>query len=884
MYRLLMGLIGSLLLASMAVAAPVTLYVAPAGNDGAAGTLAKPLGSVAGAQRAVRAARAQGEVGPFKVVVRGGTYRLQEPIVFGPEDGGAKDAPVVYIAMKGEKPVFTGGSAIKGWKRGEGGVWTAEVPEAKSGEWYFHQLFVNGERRVRARTPNEGYLNIAGPLQPLKDRKAARSDPDAKKGFRFKDEDVQRWAELGDVNVIAYHAWTASRHWIQEVDTETKTVMFRNPSGYPIGYWEPTARYYVENFRAALDSPGEWYLSRAEGRLYYWPMKGEDMAKAEVVAPRLQRLVEFRGDAGLGMPVVGVVLSGLSFQHAEWKHDPEKVADGQAATHLTAAVVGKGMRDCVLENCEIAHAGEYAVILGEGCKNNRIVHCEIHDLGGGGVRFGETSLPNEVERQASNNTVDNCFIHDGGHVFAAGIGVWIGRSSYNKVTHNEICDFYYSGCSVGWSWGYAPTTAHDNLFEYNHIHDIGKFALSDMGGIYSLGISPGTVERYNRIHDVYSYSYGGWGLYTDEGSSDIVLEKNIVYNTKSGGLHQHYGQRNQIRNNVFCRAWDGNILSSRTDLPNDLVFERNVVVVDNGRPLDGNLTPDRFTLRNNLYWDLKGNELDFYGEDLAGWQAQGKDAGSLIGNPFRKDIDDLDFGPDSPLHKIGFEPFDMSKCGLYGEREWVEAPKKIVRPPVPPPPAVQSTLVNDDFEQTKVGDLPAAARVSGEEQGASLRVTDETAAVGKHSLKFTDKPGLSQVWQPHMFYQPQLKKGTVRFAFSVRPEAGSILWHEWRDTGSPYKVGPTLKITNGELRAGEQALLSLPLGQWTRIEITCVLGKAANGKYDMTVTLPGAAPQEFKQLACGNDKFRLLDWVGFIAVADAEAVFYIDELKMEHAK
>ncbi|MEN6401253.1 MAG: hypothetical protein ABFD94_04860, partial [Armatimonadia bacterium] len=203
---------------------------------------------------------------------------------------------------------------------------------------------------------------------------------------------------------------------------------------------------------------------------------------------------------------------------------------------------------------------------------------------------------------------------------------------------------------------------------------------------------------------------------------------------------------------------------------------------------------------------------------------------------------------------------------------------------VPPPPAPQSTLVNDDFEQTKVGDLPVAARVSGEEQGASLRVTDETAAVGKHSLKFTDKPGLSQVWQPHMFYQPRLKKGTVRFAFSVRPEAGAILWHEWRDTGSPYKVGPTLKITNGELKAGEQALLSLPLGQWTRIEITCVLGKAANGKYDMTVTLPGAAPQEFKQLACGNDKFRLLDWVGFIAVADAEAVFYIDELKMEHEK
>lgn len=877
--------------AQKAAAGPKPLcYVAPDGNDAWSGTLAKanaaktdgPVATFAAAQRKVRQALAKSPQQPLTVLFAGGTYKLTEPIGFNPADSGTAQAPVIYAAVPGQKPTFSGGTAISGWKRGEGNLWVCDIPQVKSGEWYFHQLFINGQRRTRARTPNDGYLYMAGTLLPLSGDRA-KLPVETKMGFRFKPGEIQQWDELEDANVIAYHAWTSSRHWIKEVNTQDNSVHFTNASGWPIGYWDKQGRYFVENVKSALDAPGEWYLSRKEGRLYYWPLPGENMTKAATTAPRLQHLVEFRGDPGLGLTVENITLRDLSFQHAEWLHDRTQVADGQANVHTTAAVVASGLRNSTFENCEIAHIGEYAVILGDGCKNNKLVHCEIHDLGAGGVRLGTTDLPKDVAKQADHNTVDNCFIHDGGHVFEAGIGVWIGRSSYNTVSHNDISDLKYSGCSVGWSWGYAPSTANNNIFEYNHIHHIGQGVLSDMGGIYSLGISPGTVERFNLIHDVYSYSYGGWALYTDEGSSDMVLENNVVYNTKSGGFHQHYGQRNIIRNNIFGRAIEADIISQRTDIGNDLTFERNIVTVDNGTPLGGNLTPDRFTLRNNCYWDSKGNELDFYGQTFAEWQAKGKDEGSIVANPW-KAPDVLDRSPEGAAARIGFKPFDMSTVGLYGEKGWISKPKGIVHAEVKLPPPPGPMLVTDDFETTLVGDQPMIGSAS-EEGDASIRVSDETAASGKRSLKFTDAPGLAHEWQPHMVYKPNLKTDVIHFSFSARREAGAIIWHEWRDSASPYRVGPSLRVNaNGDLVVGEKTLLQVPLSQWVKFDITCGLGKQGNGAWSLTVTLPGAQPQTFADLPNGMKEFKTLNWLGFISLATEKTVFYIDDLKMEQGK
>ncbi|MBU0606939.1 MAG: right-handed parallel beta-helix repeat-containing protein, partial [Armatimonadetes bacterium] len=659
-------------------------YVSPAGRDTWSGALPAPKSdgsdgpfrTVAGAQKAVRGLRSKADK-PVTVLIRGGRYRLSRPLVFTREDSGTADAPVTYAAYGDERPAFSGGRAITGWTEGKNGLWTADLPAGQVGKWAFNQLFVNGRRAVRARHPNEGYLRTAGLPPGVKSPHGVPRDHKTCGVLRFQPGDIKRFHNLEDVNIFLYHAWTASLHWIDKLDTRRHTVSFTAPSGWPLGTWEAEQRYVIENCLEALDMPGEWYLDRQAGRVYYLPLPGEDPNQSDIVAPVLEQLLVFKGNPDKEQYVQHVRLQGLAFEHADWQVAGRGRADGQAAVWLSGAVFGRGMLNCALEGCEIAHVGQYAVWLEQGCRDNVIRQCECHDMGAGGVKIGETATVTEAKLATAHNTVDNCYLHDGGNVFPAGVGVLVLRSSSNCVTHNEICDLYYTGVSVGWSWGYAPSSANQNLVEYNHIHHIGQGVLSDMGGIYTLGISPGTRLRYNLIHDVESHSYGGWGLYPDEGSTHMLLENNICFRCKTGGFHQHYGRENVIENNIFADATLMNVSRTREEAHASFTFERNIVYCTNPTVLGGSWKNNNYRMERNLYWNAQGSKLEFSGLTFAQWQSEGRDLESVVADPLFVDPENDDFRlkKGSPALKLGFHPIETAKIGLYGAKEWVERAK-----------------------------------------------------------------------------------------------------------------------------------------------------------------------------------------------------------------
>src|ERR1051326_7966414 len=283
-------------------------------------------------------------------------------------------------------------------------------------------------------------------------------------------------------------------------------------------------------------------------------------------------------------------------------------------------------------------------------------------------------VPDILDEQSAFNEIANCDVHDGGKMFPSGIGIWIGQSPNNRITHNLIHDFYYTGISIGWTWGYGPSLATNNLVAFNDVHHIGVKSdgdgpiLSDMGGIYTLGKQAGTKILNNLWHDMAGVRYGGWGIYFDEGSSGILAASNVVYRTTHGGFHQHYGETNLVRNNIFAFGRDQQLQRTRNEPHISFSFETNIVYFDSGALLSGDWSGTNFLMDWNLYFDARpiAKAITFGNSSLKAWREGGYDRNSVMADPLFIAPKENDFRlrPDSPALRLGFEPIDLRQVGI----------------------------------------------------------------------------------------------------------------------------------------------------------------------------------------------------------------------------
>jgi len=642
-----------------------------------------PFATVARARDAVHVLRqTQKEPRPLRIVLRGGTYYLDSPLEFGPEDSGAENAPVVYSAAAGEKVVLSGGSRLENGRWGEVNglkAWVVDIPEVKEGHWRFRQLFVNGARRPRTRLPKQGEYRIES--LPGYTGDFLRSPT---KQFVYAPGDiVPSWRNLRDVEVVGITRWLDNRLPIESVNGETRMVTFDRPSLFALLSGNRPGVYWVENVFEALDTPGQWYLDRPVGKLYYLPQSDEEMTTAEIIAPRLTQVVRVVGREGT--PVHDIHFEGLVFAHTEWQPPPDYASSLQAGIEVPGAVLFDYAERCAVIDGGIEHIGNYGIEVGVGCVDIEISRNRITDIGAGGIRIGhffswETDGYSQLterglQRKAAMpqgphsqriTVADNVIAHCGRFTPEA-VGVFVGDNAHNKVAHNHIYDVFYSGISVGSVQDFGPSQATGNIIEYNHVHDVGQGMLSDLSGIYTCS-TPGSRIAYNVVHDVARREYGGWGIYTDEGSHYMLIQKNLVYRCQDGALFAHHNQNITAENNIFAFS-----LAAQIDRGGiggfELACRRNLIYYKEGKAIGtygiGNSGPNVCAFDHNVYWNASGKPVLFGTMSLSEWQATGQDKDSLIADPLFVEPDKGDFrlGQGSPAAKIGFESWDLTAVG-----------------------------------------------------------------------------------------------------------------------------------------------------------------------------------------------------------------------------
>ena len=659
----------------------------------------------AGALERIRGLRAKGESAPVRVRVRG-VNRIRETLVFGPEDH-----DIEFVGEDGA--VLSGGVALSGWKDVGDGVWEAEAPRAADGRHLsFDQLWVNGRRAARARYPDEGYLRIcAKGIRAVTNGEGRVTYVERVKAAdgRFGEFAKLTADELSEAQLCVVHKWSFARRILRGfADGMVETHSPADWNGWQTWSTNETLVAF-ENVPFAFDAAGEWLSDMRSGRIRYRPLPGERMESLEAVVPvpGLSRLVDFRGRCD-GGKIRNVSFRNISFLHSAATRDSSRAIldehpgvfcavpdDGrteswqhQAASGSDGAITLQGAAGVSFENCTVAHTGNYAFRLNDGCVSNAIVSCALRDLGAGGVWMGEGFRYQDMRGKFSRriirpdrpestafNLVSNCTIVCGGRYNPEGTGVAVTHCSDSRIVHNDIGDFYYTGVSVGWTWGYSGSVAQRNEIGWNRIWDLGKRVMSDMGGVYTLATSFGTRVHHNIIHDVWGYTYGGWALYTDEGSEGIVMEDNICWNTTDGGFHQHYGVGCIIRNNVFAFNRErGAVRATRTEkdgVPCSLHFVNNIVAVDHGPLVCANARKVEGVWANNLWYDYRGKDAAVFGGlKWDEWVRAGKESGSRFADPKFRNPRAFDFTleADSPAFQLGFRPFSLATAGAVKQK------------------------------------------------------------------------------------------------------------------------------------------------------------------------------------------------------------------------
>ncbi|MFA6563212.1 MAG: right-handed parallel beta-helix repeat-containing protein [Verrucomicrobiia bacterium] len=683
------------LLIALLLALPATLiaaefHVAPNGSDTNPGTSAKPFATLERARDAARQSKIQNPKSKIEVVIRGGTYELARPFELTAADSGNAKAPVVYRARKGETVRISGGKTVTGWKPvSDAGVLNRLDPAARGqvvqadlralgvrdfgamgggfalGGGPGLELFFNDQPMTLARYPNDGFIKVTNVLgQTVRDVRGTKGCNEGV--FSYDGDRPARWVGEKNAWVLGYWFWdwAEGRHRIESLDAEKKIITVAKPYhsfGYRKGQW-----FYGFNLLCEIDQPGEWYLDRDAGTLYFWPPAAIEKGRATVSV--LSNLVTMTSASH-------VTLRGLTFEAAR-----------------NTAIILKGCTNSLIAGCTVRNVGSWAVRVGNG-QNTGVVGCDIYTTGDGGISIsgGNMKTLAPVGLYAENNHVHHWSRWNRMYrpaIMITGVG--------NRAAHNLLENSPHTAIGFG---------GNDHVIEFNEIHSVCHES-NDAGAIYSgrNWTMRGTVIRCNYLHHINGFEGRGCvGVYLDDMYCGTTIASNLFYKVTRaafiGGGHD-----NTIANNIFvdCKpavhvdargmGWahampEGLIKEGRekdtlngirfAEPPYSTRYPKLIGILDNDPA-----SPTGSLVARNVCWGGKWDGMDKRAKPFITLQDNLLDQDPRFVNAAKLNFQ---LRNDSPAFKLGFKKFPIEKIGLYRSADRASWPvKHTVRPMVEP--------------------------------------------------------------------------------------------------------------------------------------------------------------------------------------------------------
>ena len=543
--------------------AAIEIHIAPAGNDANPGTVAQPVATPQGARVRVRSLIKAGLSDSVEVIFAAGTYVMAAPLELRPEDSGAAAFPITWRAAPGAEVILSGGKQISSaWTKGEGGIWHTDLTGIGlgAGQWNFRQLFVNGNRAVRARYPNGTEAN------PFLYSTGAIGNPKGAFDHLVITPSLIKpsWGTAADaqINVVPQSRFFNQWNTVTAVDPKSGRIDIADSERHRLidnGSW-----FWIEGVQEELDQPGEWFLDPRAGRLFYIPPAAADPNTQNIIAPFLNRIVNVKGDVDAGTHV-----SHLNFDGLKFRHTTNTLGHIEARVHTDTAIMFQNTNDSSVKNCDFENIGGYALWLHLDSQRNLFDRNTVRYSGGGGVLLTGSRLgymddskiytPGAaaakvapILNRITNNTVEHCgkIRYYGGGVHLDSRPFSMTMSPGNYIAHNLFNDLSRNGV-------FAFRNQGGNVVEYNHIHNAMQTTI-DGGCIHFATMNTLNAQNHilnNWLYDAWGYNHKpdgapirklANGIFLDWDTSNTIVKDNWIYNSVGGAVKVIFGGNQNV--------------------------------------------------------------------------------------------------------------------------------------------------------------------------------------------------------------------------------------------------------------------------------------------------------------------------------------------------